>query len=51
MKIQLGETVQGQACTIEYFLHPDGEQVRWLVSSEWPRDPESKGLVGADEEL
>ena len=24
MKIQLGETVQGQACTIEYFLHPDG---------------------------
>ena len=24
MKIQLGETIQGQACTIEYFLHPEG---------------------------
>ena len=24
MKIQLGEVVQDQACTIEYFLHPEG---------------------------
>lgn len=24
MKIQLGETVQNQTCTIEYFLHPQG---------------------------
>ena len=28
---------------------PDGEQVRWLVSSEWPRDPESKGIIIFDE--
>ncbi len=24
MKIQLGQTIQNQDCTIEYFLHPDG---------------------------
>ena len=24
MKIQLGEIIQDQACTIEYFLHPEG---------------------------
>ena len=24
MRIQLGEIIQDQACTIEYFLHPDG---------------------------
>ena len=24
MKIQLGEIIQDQICTIEYFLHPDG---------------------------
>ena len=28
---------------------PDGEQVRWLVSSEWPRDPDSKGIIIFDE--
>ncbi|MBO7329049.1 MAG: ATP-binding protein, partial [Lentisphaeria bacterium] len=28
---------------------PDGEQVRWLVSSEWPRDPESRGIIIFDE--
>lgn len=28
---------------------PDGEQVRWLVSSEWPRDPKSKGIILFDE--
>ena len=24
MKIQLGEVIQDQVCTIEYFLHPEG---------------------------
>ena len=24
MKIQLGEVIGEQSCTIEYFLHPDG---------------------------
>lgn len=24
MKIQLGEVIEGQSCSIEYFLHPDG---------------------------
>lgn len=28
---------------------PDGEQVRWLLSSEWPRDPNSKGIILFDE--
>jgi hypothetical protein len=28
---------------------PDGDQVRWLVSSEWPRDPQSRGIILFDE--
>ena len=28
---------------------PDEDQVRWLLSSEWPRDPESKGIILFDE--
>lgn len=28
---------------------PDGDQVRWLLSSEWPRDPASKGIILFDE--
>lgn len=28
---------------------PEGDKVRWLVSSEWPRDPESKGIIIFDE--
>ena len=28
---------------------PDGDQVRWLLSSEWPRDPNSKGIILFDE--
>ena len=28
---------------------PDGEQVRWLVSSEWPRNPKSRGIIVFDE--
>ncbi|WP_194944932.1 ATP-binding protein [Limnohabitans sp. 2KL-3] len=28
---------------------PDGDQVRWLLSSEWPRNPESKGIILFDE--
>lgn len=28
---------------------PDGDTVRWLVASEWPRDPESKGIIFFDE--
>ncbi|MBO7328766.1 MAG: AAA family ATPase [Lentisphaeria bacterium] len=28
---------------------PDETSVRWLVSADWPRDPESKGLILFDE--
>ncbi len=28
---------------------PDGDQVRWLLSSEWPRDPLSRGIILFDE--
>lgn len=28
---------------------PSGEGVRWLVSSEWPRDPNSRGIILFDE--
>jgi hypothetical protein len=28
---------------------PDGDQVRWLVSSEWPREPQSRGIILFDE--
>lgn len=28
---------------------PDGDSVRWLVASEWPRDPDSKGIIFFDE--
>lgn len=28
---------------------PDGDQVRWLLSSDWPRDPASRGIVLFDE--
>ena len=28
---------------------PEGDSVRWLVSSDWPRDPESKGIIFFDE--
>lgn len=28
---------------------PDGNQVRWLLSSEWPRNPDSKGIILFDE--
>jgi hypothetical protein len=28
---------------------PDGDKVDWLLSSEWPRDPESRGIILFDE--
>lgn len=28
---------------------PDGDSVRWLVASEWPRDPQSRGIIFFDE--
>lgn len=28
---------------------PSGDSVKWLVSSEWPRDPESRGIILFDE--
>ena len=28
---------------------PEGDSVRWLVSSEWPRDPDSRGIIMFDE--
>lgn len=28
---------------------PDGDQVRWLLSSEWPREPQSRGIILFDE--
>ena len=28
---------------------PEGDGVKWLVSSEWPRDPNSKGIILFDE--
>lgn len=28
---------------------PDGDCVRWLPSSEWPRDPDSRGIILFDE--
>ena len=28
---------------------PEGDSVRWLVSADWPRDPESKGIIFFDE--
>ena len=28
---------------------PDGDSVRWLVSADWPRDPESRGIILFDE--
>ena len=28
---------------------PEGDTVRWLLSSEWPRDPESHGIILFDE--
>lgn len=28
---------------------PEGDSVRWLVSSEWPRDPQSQGIILFDE--
>ena len=28
---------------------PDGDQVRWLLSSDWPRDPNSRGILLFDE--
>ena len=28
---------------------PQGDQVRWLLSSEWPRDPDSRGILLFDE--
>ena len=28
---------------------PEGDQVRWLLSSEWPRDPNSRGIILFDE--
>lgn len=28
---------------------PEGDQVRWLLSSEWPRDPDSRGVILFDE--
>ena len=28
---------------------PDGDSVRWLVASEWPRDPDSQGIIFFDE--
>ena len=28
---------------------PEKDRVKWLVSSEWPRDPDSKGIIMFDE--
>ncbi|MDD3155494.1 MAG: AAA family ATPase [Victivallaceae bacterium] len=28
---------------------PENDRVKWLVSSEWPRDPESRGIIMFDE--
>ncbi|WP_458527264.1 AAA family ATPase [Onishia taeanensis] len=28
---------------------PDGDSVKWLVGSHWPRDPESRGILLLDE--
>lgn len=28
---------------------PEGDEVRWLLSSEWPRDPNSRGIILFDE--
>ncbi len=28
---------------------PDGDSVRWLVSADWPRDPQSHGIILFDE--
>ena len=28
---------------------PDGDHVRWLLSSDWPRDPKSRGILLFDE--
>lgn len=28
---------------------PSGDEVRWLLSSEWPRDPQSRGIILFDE--
>ncbi|WP_181454291.1 AAA family ATPase [Halomonas sp. SL1] len=28
---------------------PDGDSVKWLVASHWPRDPESRGILLLDE--
>jgi hypothetical protein len=28
---------------------PDGDKVRWLLSSDWPRDPDSRGILLFDE--
>ena len=28
---------------------PDNDQVRWLLSSEWPRNPDSRGIILFDE--
>ena len=28
---------------------PEDDRVRWLVSSEWPRDPDSRGIIIFDE--
>jgi hypothetical protein len=28
---------------------PDGDSVNWLISGEWPRDPESRGIILFDE--
>jgi MoxR-like ATPase len=28
---------------------PEGDKVKWLVSSEWPRDPNSRGIILFDE--
>ena len=28
---------------------PKGDRVEWLVSADWPRDPESKGIILFDE--
>ena len=28
---------------------PENDRVKWLVSSEWPRDPQSRGIIMFDE--
>ncbi|HBF91048.1 MAG TPA: hypothetical protein DDX09_07755, partial [Hyphomonas atlantica] len=28
---------------------PDGDSVNWLISGEWPGDPESRGIILFDE--